>query len=224
MKFIDKKANNEPADVIEKRNTPGSTFDDLPKMSLREALLKEQGFICGYCMQRIHNDGNSTKIEHWEPRNSENEKKYMNLIAVCSGNYRWSDKDRFGKETSQFTEHCDTLKKDQPITISPLNKNCETLVKFDPGGQVYSYDETVDGELDKILGLKLQHFVDERKRLIDSLKKEIEINSKNNPDKKAKIAFLRNMLKKWSTPNRGKYDPYCQVAISYINKKIARLS
>ena len=102
MKFIKKNPINEPADVIEKRNTPGSTFDDLPKKSLREALLKEQGFICGYCMQRIYNDGNVTKIEHWEPRNSANEKKYMNLLAVCSGNFRWSDKDRLGKEISKL--------------------------------------------------------------------------------------------------------------------------
>ena len=223
MKFIDKKANNEPADVIEKRTTPGSAFDDLPKKSLRNALLSEQGFICGYCMQRINDSEKSTKIEHWEPRNKNNEKNYMNLIVVCTGNYQWKEKDQLGREKSYFSEHCDTLKKNLSITISPLNQNCETLVKFDPGGHIYSDNETIDKELKEILGLDLQHLVDERKLLIDKLKNEIESASKNNPDKKAKKAMLRDMLKKWSTMKKGKFEPYCQVAIAYIHKKLSRL-
>ena len=223
MKFIDKKPANEPTGVIEKRTTPGSTFDDLPKGLLRQALLTEQGYICGYCMQRINNE-KTTKIEHWEPRNKTNEKNYMNLIAVCSGNYRWKGKDHFGREKKYHAEHYDTLKKNTPITISPLNKNCETLVKFTPGGNIYSNNISIEKELKETLGLDLQHLVDERKLLIDSLKKEIEIASKNNPDKKAKKALLNNLLRNWSTPKKGKHKPFCQVAVAYINKKLARLS
>ena len=212
MKFIDKKPTNEPKEVMEKRVTPGSTFDDLPKNPLRMSLLTEQGYICAYCMQRINNNGKSTKIEHWSPRNKINEKDYMNLLAVCKGN-----------EAITEAEHCDTKKKNQAITISPLLPNCEQLVKFDPGGQIYSGDKTIEHELKNVLGLDLQHLVDERKRLIDRLKDEIEKEAKKSPDKKAKKALLNGMLKHWQTLQNGKYEPFCQVAIAYINKKLSRL-
>jgi L-lactate utilization protein LutC len=98
------------------------------------------------------------------------------------------------------------------------------LVKFTPGGNIYSDNTEIEKELKEILGLDLQHLVDERKRLIDNLKKEIESASKKNLDKKAKKALLNTMLKNWSTPKKGKYKPFCQVAIHYINKKLVRLS
>lgn len=212
MKFINKKPNNEPRAVMEKRVTIGSTFDDLPKNELRKALLSEQGYICAYCMQRINNSPTFTKIEHWSPRKKENEKDYMNLLAVCKGN-----------EGNVGLEHCDTLKKNQIITVSPLKKECEQMVKFDPGGQIYSDDLAIDKELKEILGLDKQHIVEERKRLIDAVKFEIEIKSKKSTDKKAKKALLNNLLKEWELPSNGKYKPYCQVAIVYINKKLSRL-
>ncbi len=213
MKHISgKKASNEPKTVQEKRATPGSTFDDLPKEQLREALLKEQGFICAYCMQRIKNTGKSTKIEHWAPRKKDNEKDYMNLLAVCKGN-----------EGKLGAEHCDTLKKKQPITISPLHPNCEQLVKFDPGGQIYSEDKTIDDELKRILGLDKQHLVDERARLLDRVKEAIQKTAKSNADAKIKKADLTNMLKEWQALKSGEFEPFCQVAIAYIYKKITRL-
>jgi len=212
MKFIEKKPTNEPKEVLEKRVTPGSTFDDLPKEPLRNALLKEQGFICAYCMQRIKNTGKSTKIEHWSPRSKSNEKDYMNLLAVCKGN-----------EGKPGAEHCDTLKKSQPITISPLMETCEKLVNFNPGGFADSEDETIKHELENILGLNKQHLVDERAKMMDWVKDAIQKVAKNNTDSKLKKSDLAAMLKEWQTPRNGKFQPFCQVAINYVNKKIARL-
>jgi len=212
MKFIKKEAKNEPREAIEKRNTPGSTFDDLPKPPLREALLKEQGFICAYCMQRVKNAGNSTKIEHWSPRTKENEKDYMNLLAVCKGN-----------EGMTGHEHCDTLKKNQAIIVCPFDKRCEQLVRFDPGGNVYSGDAIIEVELNEILGLNRQHLVDERRKLLDVVRNEIQTAAKSHPDNKIKKADLNSMLRKWQTPNHGKFEPFCQVAIEYLQKKFRRL-
>ena len=212
MKHIPKNIKNEPKEVIEKRNTPGSSFDDLPKGPLRTALLKEQGYICAYCMQRIKNNGKSTKVEHWSPRDKENEKDYLNLLAVCKGN-----------EGIEGQEHCDTLKKNTPITISPLDKRCEQLVKFNPGGEIYSDNEIIENELIEILGLNKQHLVEERRKLLDMLKTNIYSAAKNNADNKIKKADLNNMLKIWRSPIHGKLNPFCQVAIEYLQKKIRRL-
>ena len=235
MKYIDKKIKNEPKRVIEKRNTPGSSFDDLPKEPLRSALLNEQGFICAYCMQRIHNNSKSTKIEHFSPRKDKSEKgylefnkNYMNLLAVCKGN-----------EGVKGKEHCDTLKDDKPISISPLEKSCEQLVKFDPNGKVYSLDEKIDKELNKKLGLNQLYLIEERRKILDAVKDEILKAAKNNTDKKVKRADLNAMLKDWEVLKKAikikiidgkkrkfvqeKYEPFCQVAIEYLNKKLRRI-
>ena len=41
-------------------------FDQLPKEQIRASLLKEQHYLCAYCMRRLPNTG-AVKIEHWFP-------------------------------------------------------------------------------------------------------------------------------------------------------------
>ena len=52
---------------------------------LREALIKEQGKICCYCMRRIYN--NSAHIEHFFPQESfrDMDLTYENMFASCNG-------------------------------------------------------------------------------------------------------------------------------------------
>lgn len=62
MKQINK--NQEPQSLQEHRLKWFADYDNyLQKEELRESLLKEQGHICCYCMQRIKKD--KMKIEHW---------------------------------------------------------------------------------------------------------------------------------------------------------------
>src|SRR5574344_1453224 len=49
--------------------TPGAAFTSAPKDDLRASLIREQGYICAYCMKRIDlgidvNGENKTRIEH----------------------------------------------------------------------------------------------------------------------------------------------------------------
>ena len=164
-------------------------------------------------MRRINNNEKSTKIEHWSPRNKDNEKDYTNLLAVCNGN--------MGKPPAE--QHCDTLKGNQTITISPLKPTCEKLVKFGPVGYVYSDDPNIEVELESRLGLNRQHLVDERAKLLDRLKDAMQKAAKNNPDSKLKKADLTGMLKEWQDQKGGEFEPFCQVAIAYIHKKLSRL-
>ena len=69
------------------------------KKTLRESLLKEQGYLCAYCMRRI-NDAQDTKIEHYKARTPENELQYHNLLAVCKG----------GEDGLPSARCCDTKK------------------------------------------------------------------------------------------------------------------
>lgn len=213
MKFIRKDPSNEPREVQEKRLTPGSTFDALPKKPLRLALLKEQGYLCAYCMKRIHNDSKKTRIEHWAPRTAENEKNYSNLLCTCDGN-----------EGNKGNEHCDVLKKNRAIRISPLEKECEILVRFDPGGKAYSKDEHIEMEINEILGLNRSFIVEERRRLLDILKGQLNALAGKNRDKKLKRSQVRKLLEEWQKMKKGKYEPYCQVAIQYLQNKLRRMA
>ena len=44
----------EPVGWTTIKNTPGIDYDSADKTALRQALFKEQGGICGYCMRRIN--------------------------------------------------------------------------------------------------------------------------------------------------------------------------
>jgi len=56
MRYIPKKISNEPASLRATRLTDGANFDSTNKSDIREALLKEQGYLCAYCMRRIENE------------------------------------------------------------------------------------------------------------------------------------------------------------------------
>ena len=77
------KKGNEPRSLTVYRKTQYAYFDGCPKDEIRKSLLKEQGYLCAYCMRRI--DLKHTRIEHWTPEAelSELEKlDYSNMLAV----------------------------------------------------------------------------------------------------------------------------------------------
>lgn len=224
MKYIEKRANNEPREVIEKRNTDGTTFDSLPKKILRTALLKEQGYLCAYCTKRIKNNS-VTRIEHFVPRKPDNEKAYMNLLAVCDGNelaHKSQNDSRSIKEKE--LKHCDVLKQNQKINISPLDKSCELLVQFSTSGEVYSNDTAVDLEIKEILGLNHETLIRERKLILNEVRKSIKDEANKNKDNKIRKGQLKSMISNWIQKNhKNQFYPFCRVAINYLEKRISRL-
>lgn len=82
MIYIKKGA--EPKSLKEYRSQPNATYEDFrDKDDIREALLKEQGCLCAYCMGRISKD--KMKIEHWISQKSEEgdgEKKHW-IFIIC---------------------------------------------------------------------------------------------------------------------------------------------
>ena len=89
----------EPKEWTEYRNTPGVDYQSIPE--LVESLLKEQGYICAYCMRRIpHRDklykkdgikyvltDEAHRIEHVLSRDNHPDKKldYNNMVVCCPG-------------------------------------------------------------------------------------------------------------------------------------------
>ncbi len=214
MKYI-LKNKIEPSSLIKHRKSLHANFDNFPKREkedLRKALLEEQGYICAYCMNRIENDRSITKIEHFKPQTKflELELVYKNLLAVCKG----------GEGKPKYLQHCDTKKGDELITINPLDKSCERLVKFTSGGFVFSNDPIIEKDLIEVLNLNIDILVDQRKVVIDIVKDKIL-------SKRAKGTWTKKMLEKeiekYKTKTDGKYEKYCQVIIFYLTKKLNRM-
>ena len=110
MIYIDKPSTDEPNSLkqfIEEQNKAGihPAYNDLHqnvKNDLRIALVRAQGWLCCYCMNRITPD-NST-IEHFLPQSQfkEEEVRYSNLFLAC----------RYSRGKAKKEQHCDDKKAD----------------------------------------------------------------------------------------------------------------
>jgi len=238
MKYI-VKSKTEPPTLKKYRLTPNATYSGYQKnldnplhrgqgskgtakiSDLKDSLLKEQGYICCYCMQGITET--NMKVEHFKSQTTypHLQLSYGNMLAACKG---------IGLKDSQ---HCDTSKGNQEISLDPTNftKNCERILKYLSNGRIYANDSiidnnpVIDNDLCKILKLNLQSLCDERRAILKALQKGLEIKSPNNSaSKSATIRLLKQKLKEWSSKDsQGRYRAYCQVAVFYLQKRIDRL-
>ncbi|MBQ5650259.1 MAG: hypothetical protein IIV09_01550, partial [Selenomonadaceae bacterium] len=129
---------------------PNVHFDDMDtevKQELRLSLLREQGWLCAYCMKRLSFDGNDVKIEHYEPRNTENELKYENLLAVCKG----------GEGNVPERQTCDTRKGNQVLNINPQRWQDIDTVSYTSNGDILSSDSAFQADFNDILNLNDRH-------------------------------------------------------------------
>src|ERR1035437_7685653 len=86
------KSEEDPQALVDYRNDSNgvnytwASFQKPYKSNYKAYLLKEQGHICAYCMQRISLD--NSKIEHLKPRHACSETEKLddsNMVAVCLG-------------------------------------------------------------------------------------------------------------------------------------------
>ncbi|MFK5970591.1 MAG: TIGR02646 family protein [Candidatus Marithrix sp.] len=215
MKLINK--GKEPNSLTIHRKKTIATYDNYPeKDDLRITLVKEQGYICCYCMQRIEPNTEKTKIEHHKSQkknrqeNPKLELEYQNLLGACMGNE--------GKPLR--LQHCDTHKGEKELTINPIDKikNCEKLIKYRKDGRIYSDNPVIDKDLNEILNLNMQTLVTYRK----IIRQEIinKLTSVKGKKSAWPISKIKKMIEKYQSKDiDGKYKPYCQVIIYFLKKR-----
>ena len=196
---------------------------------LREKLLKEQGYICCYCMSRINISNSSeiekTKIEHYQPRDNsrEIEVHYNNLYLACDGRKQCNTYDKKKLDTYKncrckykreqaFLQHCDTCKDDRELNYIKLDKITQNKIKYKSSGIIYSEDKNIDCELNHVLNLNTIRLVANRKQvkliLWNHLPKE---NNWSKPKIKSIIYKYEHSVKK---------PPYIGYLLYLLNKKI----
>jgi uncharacterized protein (TIGR02646 family) len=222
MKWIDKKLENQPLSLKRHLLTPHHSYDNYKeKDELRMALLKEQGFICCYCMRRIQEaTEGKMKIEHFKAFSIYNGKEgysdltidFKNLLGSCKG----------GENSREHLKHCDKSKQNDEILLNPTDKNMMQKIRFSSNGTVFiseesDLDKTLNNDLNDSLNLNIQTLTEERRKIWSILDLQIK---KEFGTKALTKGFINQKLKEVSTRVNGKFEPMCQIMVYYLEKKL----
>lgn len=167
MKLINKEA--PPALLVTYAKQLGASYkemDEKVKSDLQEALLKEQGWVCGYCQQRIK-DKSKVQIEHFCEQSICNglggtidkRLEYKNLMAVCIG------------KVGNGELHCDSKKATfkaghgLPIHVSPWETAHMSGVTYSSTGLIDSSNAVHSTEINDILNLNIDYLKDARQKI-----------------------------------------------------------
>lgn len=217
MRLINK--GNEPKSWTQARASGATDFNDLDKSDLRTSLLQEQGYICCYCMKRIHDNYKSTKIEHLIPQSFCKTSKqehllfsYNNLFAACNG-----DEDKLPRKKPKDYQHCDTYKGDKKLTLCMTNKNHINSIRYYKDGRIDSTIEAIDVDINENLNLNLQRLKMYRADIYDIVKRKLETQPTWT------VKQLKELINKWESKNNdGKYRPLCDVAVYFLKKRLKK--
>lgn len=169
MKYIQK--NGCPDEYIRWcRKVAGTSKEDFKEIPSREkqilldALIAEQGSICGYTMKRI-SKGNA-HIEHIKPQNLCRREHqgldldYENLIA-CYPQVGMKAKYRYGAQKKG-----DWWDNGGKMFVSPLNSGCERCFRFDLDGNITALN-VAGATTINVLALDHKSLTEDRKRVIE---------------------------------------------------------
>lgn len=218
--------NKEPKEWTEYRNTPGVDYQSIPE--LVESLLKEQGYICAYCMRRIpHRDklykkdgikyvltDEAHRIEHVLSRDNHPDKKldYNNMVVCCPGH--------IGDE-----DHCDRLKGSNDISFSPLDSVFISTLSYKTDGEIVSSEQKYNKEINEVLNLNTPLLKQNRKESWESVKRELITIKKSNAWSKALIEKYIQKYRSMHINKEGKsqYIPYCGIVVYNLQKKYRQI-
>ena len=211
MRTITKGA--EPASLTQHRKTPHSDYDNYTdKNGLRAALVAEQRGLCCYCMSRIRNESDKMKIEHWRCQaNYPGEQLvYRNLLGACLG----------GKGPSPNPQHCDTRKGNLDLLWNPADPDhhVQTRINYERDGTIKSNHDLFNRQLNEVLNLNLPRLKNSRKGVLDGILTWWQRARRPVPRSR-----LAREIAVRSNPY-GDLNPFNQVAIWWLEKKLARMS
>jgi len=222
-----------PRDLENYKLRKGATYESysrdiglgtiMPASGLRKYLLEDQGYICAYCMKRIPHkftekdiSKDDFKIEHYINQKSKNSIKqklditYKNMFACCMGNE--GDKKKF--------QTCDTRKGEDTISINPLNNAHINTIVYAKDGAIYSTNDTFDSEINYVLNLNEDNLKLGREAIYKSIDSKVTTFFKTPHLTRAdKVEFLDKLIDWWSTKHNGKYEPFCMVAVKYLESR-----
>ena len=197
-----------PQELIEDKATPGSDFDSIRKEPVRRALLKEQGYLCAYCMSRIEDNAHSAKIEHYKPRSAfpALQMDYGNMLAVCHGGE--------GGDPAHYT--CDKSKGNQCLHINPQERSHMETIYYHDDGRIDATNGTFRADIET-LRLNDSGLVGKRFAALSALKEHLHDTFGT---RKASQKRLKNLLRKYTA--QMPRQPFCGILLWYLQKRLKR--
>jgi uncharacterized protein (TIGR02646 family) len=202
------KKRKEPKSLAKHRCKANADYDNYAeKDDLRVSLVAEQQGVCCYCLQRIRPNGQEMKIEHWksQSRYPALQLVYSNLLGVCNG----------GKDKREADQHCDALKGNRDLLLNPSDPTHDVEAGFHylGNGRVKADDAIFEVQINKLLNLNEGYLVKNRKGLLDAFRQYLITTKPTDTD-------LKKELKKWNGSGGGDLEPFCQVVVYYLKKKL----
>jgi uncharacterized protein (TIGR02646 family) len=204
---------NEPIEWTKYCATAGVDYQRTPELAL--ALLREQGFICAYCMRKIPTTVAekwiNSVVEHIKCRTKYGHLKliYTNMVICCPG--------RINSEA-----HCDDSKGDLDITFNLFKPLLEQSIKYlSKNGSIYSTNAIWNNEINNIIKLNNNLLRKNRLKALEGVQQLLE---KEN----WRPAVISTQLEYWSslhldtTDNEMKRIEYCGIIIWYLQKTLRR--
>lgn len=164
----------EPTTLRDYRAVPGVVYDGAGfktvKDDLRDALLRDQEWLCCYCMRRISPDERphpvnpeappvvQMKVEHWRPQSRfpELTLAWTNLFGACTG----------GVGVAPADQTCDTRKGEEAVTLNPCDAAHIATLRCTTRGRLESSNAAFQEDIDERLGLNHGVLMDERRGAI----------------------------------------------------------
>lgn len=216
MRYI--KKGEEPKTLTEYKKFENAYYNGYKeKDEIKECLLKEQGYLCGYCMRRL-SSAKETRIEHLVPQSKLGDERqalnYKIMVGVCYGN--------IGKDRKKEQLTCDAHRGNEMLTISPFDKTYIDKIKYDITGRIFSDDKEVNKDLNETLNLNYNgenaFLIINRREALETLKKQLITYQKKGIWNKA---LLEKFLQRYEQPDKeGKLIPYSGIAIWYLKKRL----
>ncbi|MFS7385172.1 retron system putative HNH endonuclease [Rahnella inusitata] len=178
------------------------------KNAIRESLLREQGYLCAYCMARITLE--NMKVEHWacQANNSQLQLTYSNLLGCCMG----------GEGEKLENQTCDSRKGNKILKFNPsrAQDRITTLIKYNGQGKIYSTDEEFSTQINTVLNLNKIRLVENRSHILKSLRSELESKGRTCTRSEIRRLFDRNM----ALNSSGHLKAYCGLIEYYLSPRL----
>ncbi len=108
----------EPKGLTGWQATPNASWESIPagdKNVVRDALLRDQGYLCAYCQRRIPAKDGRMKVEHWHPQSTgKDDRRWSNLLGVCLGD------EAAESGSTRGERHCDTARGNAALFLHPV--------------------------------------------------------------------------------------------------------
>ncbi len=201
----------EPRSLTEYRSQPGATYENYrDKDDVREQLLKEQGYICAYCMRRI--SLREMKIEHWKAQNAkdgtgaEHALEYRNMLGVCLGN----------QSNLRSAQTCDTYRGNDDLFVDPRIEGHTRQIEYRGDGTIYSRNKKIDDDLNNRLNLNSEQagLKVGRKAAIRELQEYLRSKQSQGT---WNVGLLNKVRRRFAERQDGKYEQYVGAILYQID-------